>query len=40
MNPERYTTRDTVTRMGMMMSLEAMAMPWPGRGAFVKEEIS
>ncbi len=36
------TTQDRkMAQMSMMrMSKEAMAMPWPGRGAFVTEERS
>jgi hypothetical protein len=34
------TTLDLALRMPMGMLMEAMAMPWPGRGAFVTGERS
>jgi hypothetical protein len=40
MTDRRHTTRHLMERMPMMMPMEAMAMPWPGCGAFVTEENS
>jgi len=36
----QHTMLSIKQRMMMRMPMEAMAMPWPGCGAFVTEEIS